>query len=211
MGNYPFVLGLSKKKRVRAISEVLKHRRRAVELRTRPSTTKPRRKKNRKKKLRSISTSHLSTSVSPSTRMNNKREMARSFSSGQVSFGLDGTESNSNQSPMASMVEKNTTEETANETSITEFLFRKCDIDQDGLLSKDDLIRGVTENIEVQSTIDTQVHVGVKKLLTPSVWLDEWDNLVTKDVNGLVNVDEFGLLILRLNEENKEESQILNE
>ena len=142
--------------------------------------------------------------------MNNKREMARSFSSGQVSFGLDGTESNSNQSPMASMAEKNTTEETANETSVTEFLFRKCDIDQDGLLSKDDLIRGVTENIEVQSTIDAQLHVGVKKLLTPSVWLDEWDNLVTKDVNGLVNVDEFGLLILRLNEE-KEESQILNE
>lgn len=210
MGNYPFVLGLSKKKRVRAISEVLKHRRRAVELRTRPSTTKPRRKKNRKKKLRSISTSHLSTSVSPSTRMNNKREMARSFSSGQVSFGLDGTESNS-APPMASTAEKNTTEETTNETSVTEFLFRKCDIDQDGLLSKDDLIRGVTENIEVQSTIDAQLHVGVKKLLTPSVWLDEWDNLVTKDVNGLVNVDEFGLLILRLNEENKEESQILNE
>ena len=49
MGNYPFVLGLSKKKRVRAISEVLKHRRRAVELRTRPSTTKPRRKKIEKK------------------------------------------------------------------------------------------------------------------------------------------------------------------
>ena len=135
--------------------------------------------------------------------MNNKREMARSFSSGQVSFGLDGT-----------MAEKNVktiqTEETTNETSVTEFLFRKCDIDLDGLLSKDDLIRGVTENIEVQATIDTQVHVGVKKLLTPSVWLDEWDNLVTKDVNGLVNVDEFGLLILRLNEE-KEESQILNE
>ena len=96
MGSYPFILGLSKKKRVRAISEVLKHRKRAVDLRTRPSTTKPRRKKGkRNKKLRSISTSQLTNrpvTSSSRTLMKEKRSLVRSFSSEQVSFGLDGTE-----------------------------------------------------------------------------------------------------------------------
>ena len=50
MGNYPFVLGLSKKKRVRAMSEVLKHRKREIALRIRPSTTATGRKRNSNKK-----------------------------------------------------------------------------------------------------------------------------------------------------------------
>ena len=35
MGNFPFVLGLSKKKRVRAIAEVLKHREKQIRIKTR--------------------------------------------------------------------------------------------------------------------------------------------------------------------------------
>jgi hypothetical protein len=209
MGSYPFILGLSKKKRVRAISEVLKHRKRAVDLRTRPSTTKPRRKKGkRNKKLRSISTSQLTNrpvTSSSRTLMKEKRSLVRSFSSEQVSFGLDGTEppEQFNQS-LAESASSPTTmesfEEQGGNTSFTEVLFSFCDKNQDGLLSKDELILGVTENLEVQSMIEAQPQIGYKKLLTPGIWLDEWDNIVTNDVNGQVNSAEFGTLVYKLNQ-----------
>lgn len=200
MGSYPFVLGLSKKKRVRAISEVLKHRNDQVHLRTRPSTTKPRRSKGKKlNKLRSISTSQLgrpNTSVT-ATRMSRSPPGSPSNTNAHVSFGLDGME------PPPAFISPLTVDadhqhhEQQQQQPLSEILFDLVDTNNDGLLTKDELIVAVTENIEIQSMLEA--HQELSTLLAPTtVWMDVFDNVITKNVNGEVNVDEFKIFLSKI-------------
>jgi len=63
------------------------------------------------------------------------------------------------------------------------------------------VIVGVTENIEVQSIIHSNNNeqqtttIFLNKLLTPDLWVDEFDNIVTEDVNGQININEFYSLL----------------
>lgn len=241
MGNYPFVLGLSKKKRVRAISKVLKHRKREIALRTRPSTTATgRRKRNSNKKLKKLKHSSTierpGTFASGETRMHKKLVCSSSYSNNQIGMDktnsllegeLDGVEPQNMTVLPASLLKSasapNTMQESSSQQSLTSqhhvrlgpsldyenvddgsdslltTLFSILDTNEDGLLTKNDVIVGVTENIEVQSIIHSnsneQQTTILNKLLTPDLWVDEFDNIVTEDVNGQININEFYSLL----------------
>jgi len=268
MGNFPFVLGLSKKKRVRAISEVLKHREKQIRIKTRsmktrPSSSKPRRKKNNTK-LRSISTSQLTTrpgtTSAVATRMSHKSPLPLSPSGStphldnqfttplgrsqpSVSFGLDGTEPMNDDisandlakiqeiqreecqyfseeqmaqiSPLTETITNSTVEEQQqvveveappsprSPPSTNEILFDLIDTDHDGVVTKDDLVVGVTENIEVQSMLEAEGSIlfyDPSDAKTATVWMDVFDNLITKNVNGNINCAEFSTFMDNLNQ-----------
>ena len=245
MGNYPFVLGLSKKKRVRAMSEVLKHRKREIALRIRPSTTATGRKRNSNKKLKKLK--HSSTvdrpgtfAASGETRMHKKLVCSSSYSSNQIGMEktnsllegeLEGVEPQNMTVLPTSLLKSasapNTLQESSSQQSLSSqhhvrlgpsldyedgddggdgdslltTLFSILDTNEDGLLTKNDVIVGVTENIEVQSIIHSNNNeqqtttIFLNKLLTPDLWVDEFDNIVTEDVNGQININEFYSLL----------------
>jgi hypothetical protein len=248
MGNFPFVLGLSKKKRVNAISEVIKKRQREVNLqlsiKSRPHTSKPRKtQKGRRIKLRSISTSQLinrpgTTNNGTRTRMSRTQPGSpcgsmlgstndvimkkRSHSFSQNDFGLIDVELPSSDvqknhgkerfiSPLLSeeqkqIVSDENIDEELQKEEVQEaqfiinnhnLLFDLIDTNNDGLISKDELVVAVTENIEVQSILEHQSSI----LLLPdtSIWMDVFDNIITNNVNGELDKNEFDLFLQQLN------------
>ena len=86
--------------------------------------------------------------------------------------------------------------------STNEILFGLIDTDHDGVVTKDDLILGVTENIEVQSMLEAQgsmLFYDPSDAKTATVWMDVFDNLITKNVNGNINCAEFSTFMDNLN------------
>lgn len=202
MGNYPFVLGLSEKKRRKAISAVVKRRERraatAMTLNTRPATTagvglRKKMKKNggKRRKLKTAMSleplERLHTLESrPSTRVQSRRRHSHSATfepkAGTVPILEQGLASFS--------ISSEQEEDVGNRE--TETLFHLLDTNNDGLISRQDFLSGL-EDPTVKSFLSNSTQRPSFQMLqeNAAACIDAFDSLKTANVDGAATVDEF--------------------
>jgi Ca2+-binding EF-hand superfamily protein len=134
-----------------------------------------------------------------------QREECQYFSEEQMAqiSPLTETITNSTVEEQQQVVEVEAPPSPRSPPSTNEILFDLIDTDHDGVVTKDDLVVGVTENIEVQSMLEAEGSIlfyDPSDAKTATVWMDVFDNLITKNVNGNINCAEFSTFMDNLNQ-----------
>jgi Ca2+-binding EF-hand superfamily protein len=134
-----------------------------------------------------------------------QREECQYFSEEQMAqiSPLTETITNSTVEEQQQVVEVEAPPSPRSPPSTNEILFDLIDTDHDGVVTKDDVVVGVTENIEVQSMLEAEGSIlfyDPADAKTATVWMDVFDNLITKNVNGNINCAEFSTFMDNLNQ-----------
>ena len=208
MGNYPYVLGLSKQKRRKAIGAVIKrrskHRNPAVLNIRRPATSAARmtghrtgktKKRGKNKKGGSMTRARSAAELAPldplRTPVRATRLQARRPQTSNNSL-YEPTSSGSIPLLQNEMGALSLDDHHASEQSETEALFHLLDRNNDGLVSRTELEVGL-EDPTVQQFLSNSSNTSPLAALrdNTSAGLDAFDSLKTSNVDGAANVEEF--------------------